>query len=138
MSAVHIKQVHNGCSSCLEEIVFRRKCSGEFFRGLAQVSGHSIQGGLKDREMTLKLITEYKCDVVTTEIEHVNADALEEIQKSGAEMQPSPNTIRIIQDKFIQKDHFAAKGVALPPYMKTDTLEDVKEAGRCFLPAQIQ
>lgn len=45
-------------------------------------------------------------------------------------MEPSPATIRIIQDKFIQKEHFAAKGIALPPYMKTDTLEQVKEAGR--------
>ncbi len=83
--------------------------------------------------MTLKLISEYKCDVVTTEIEHVNADALEEIQKSGTDLQPSANTIRIIQDKFLQKEHFAAKGVALPRYMKTDTVEDVKEAGRCTL-----
>jgi phosphoribosylaminoimidazole carboxylase (NCAIR synthetase) len=101
-----------------------------FFLSGIQVSGYSIQGGLKDRETTLRLITEHKCDVVTTEIEHVNADALEEIQRSGTDMQPSANTIRIIQDKFVQKEHFAAKGVALPPYMKTDTLEEVKQAGR--------
>jgi phosphoribosylaminoimidazole carboxylase len=45
-------------------------------------------------------------------------------------MEPSPSTIRIIQDKYIQKEHFAKKGIALPPYMKTDSLEEVKEAGR--------
>ena len=55
---------------------------------------------------------------------------LQELVKAGTVMEPSPSTIRIIQDKYIQKEHFAKKGIALPPYMKTDSLEEVKEAGR--------
>jgi len=96
----------------------------------AQISGYSVEGGLKDKEKTLSLVKEHHCDVVTTEIEHVNADALEELAKAGTVMEPSPATIRIIQDKFIQKNHFAAKGIALPPYMQTDTYEDVLKAGQ--------
>ena len=78
------------------------------------------------------MVKEHGCKFVTTEIEHVNADALEELQTFGAVVEPSPNTIRIIQDKFRQKEHFASKGIALPRYMKTDTVEDVLEAGRVF------
>ena len=94
--------------------------------------GQFVEGGLKDKEKTLSLVTQHGCKFVTTEIEHVNADALEELQTHGAVVEPSPNTIRIIQDKFKQKEHFAAKGIALPRYMKTDSVADVLEAGRVF------
>ena len=62
----------------------------------------------------------------------MNCDALEELQTQGAVVEPSPNTIRIIQDKFKQKEHFSARGIALPKYMKTDNVEEVLEAGRKF------
>ena len=78
------------------------------------------------------MVKEHGCQFVTTEIEHVNADALEELQSSGAVVEPSPNTIRIIQDKFKQKEHFNAKGIALAPFMKTDTLDDVLKAGSTY------
>lgn len=47
-----------------------------------------------------------QADVLTVEIEHVNADVLEEISKSSrVEVNPSPFTIRTIQNKYIQKRH---------------------------------
>jgi len=98
----------------------------------AQVCGYSVAAGLKDAEKTKSLVTEHKCNVVTTEIEHVNAQALEELEKSGTVVQPSPKTIALIQDKFAQKEHFSAKGIPVPRYMKTDTLEDVLAAGTKF------
>jgi phosphoribosylaminoimidazole carboxylase len=36
-------------------------------------------------------------DVVTIEIEHVNADMLEELEADGKPVHPSPKTIRLIQ-----------------------------------------
>lgn len=91
-----------------------------------------MEGGLKDKDKTISLVKDHGCKFVTTEIEHVNADALEELQSYGAVVEPSPNTIRIIQDKFRQKEHFASKGIALPRYMKTDLVAEVLEAGRAF------
>jgi phosphoribosylaminoimidazole carboxylase (NCAIR synthetase) len=38
-------------------------------------------------------------DVVTVEIEHVECDALDAIVASGKPVHPSPQAIRIIQDK---------------------------------------
>eukprot|EP00961_Rhodomonas_salina_P078097 1048886-Rhodomonas_salina.1 len=64
----------------------------------AQVCGYYVDGGLKDAEKTKSLVTEHHCNVVTTEIEHVNAKALEDLEKSGTVVQPSPKTIALIQD----------------------------------------
>jgi phosphoribosylaminoimidazole carboxylase (NCAIR synthetase) len=35
--------------------------------------------------------------VITVEIEHVNADLLEDLEKEGKPVQPSAKTIRLIQ-----------------------------------------
>lgn len=43
-------------------------------------------------------------DVVTIEKEAVNVDALEELVKQGVQVHPSPQVIRIVQDKYSQKD----------------------------------
>lgn len=42
-------------------------------------------------------------DVLTIEIEHVNVDALEELEKSGVKVYPQPHIIKMIQDKGLQK-----------------------------------
>ena len=59
----------------------------------------------------------------------MNAKALEDLEKSGTTVQPSPATIALIQDKFAQKEHFAAKGIPMAPYMKTDSVAEVLAAG---------
>jgi phosphoribosylaminoimidazole carboxylase (NCAIR synthetase) len=45
------------------------------------------------------------CDILTMEIEHVNCDILEELEKEGKSVEPSSRTVRTIQDKFLQKQH---------------------------------
>ncbi|KNC30984.1 hypothetical protein FF38_03576, partial [Lucilia cuprina] len=50
-----------------------------------------------------------KCDVLTIEIEHVDADALE---NCGKPVMPSPSTIKLIQDKYAQKEHLIKNGLA--------------------------
>jgi len=55
-------------------------------------------------------------DILTVEIEHVNAAALLRLQKQGKDIQPAAETILLIQDKFIQKQHFAKVGVELGEY----------------------
>ncbi|CAH2351384.1 phosphoribosylaminoimidazole carboxylase [[Candida] railenensis] len=54
-----------------------------------------------------------KCDVLTVEIEHVDADALQALSdKTGIEIYPLPQTIKLIQDKYLQKEHFQEHGIA--------------------------
>ncbi|KAL7271153.1 phosphoribosylaminoimidazole carboxylase ade2 [Rhizina undulata] len=52
-----------------------------------------------------------ECDILTMEIEHVDTKILEELD-GQVEIQPSWKTIRVIQDKFLQKSHLTANGVA--------------------------
>ncbi|KAG7088162.1 phosphoribosylaminoimidazole carboxylase ade2 [Marasmius oreades] len=87
-----------------------------------------IDGSFKDPIKIKELAA--AVDVLTVEIEHVDVDALEEVQKSTQiEIHPSPSTIRVIQDKFRQKEHLREKGCSISEYLRVDsTVESVKEA----------
>ncbi|KAA8899131.1 hypothetical protein TRICI_006401 [Trichomonascus ciferrii] len=69
-----------------------------------------VDGSFSEAESIKKLSS--KSDVVTIEIEHVNVGVLEELEKAGANIQPSASTIKLIQDKYIQKKHFISHNVA--------------------------
>lgn len=49
-------------------------------------------------------------DVVTIEIEHVNAEALLQLQKEGVKVHPKPDSLNIIKDKGLQKQFYLEKG----------------------------
>lgn len=70
------------------------------------------------------------CDVLTVEIEHVNADVLESVEREGlCEVQPSPATIRLIQDKYLQKRHLEEHGIPVAPFTAVSTPDDIKNLG---------
>lgn len=83
------------------------------------------------------------CDVLTVEIEHVNADVLAAVVDEGlCDVQPSPATIRLIQDKYLQKEYLAGKGIPTAPFDKlpaNPTSADVKAlAGQLGLPLMLK
>ncbi len=45
-------------------------------------------------------------DVITVEIENINIEALEVLEKQGKKVFPQPNVLRIIQDKGLQKEFY--------------------------------
>ncbi len=86
-----------------------------------------------------------QCDIMTVEIEHVNTVTLEEIANGSelgedrrrvrerkVEVQPSWRTIRVIQDKFQQKEHLIMQGVrsaeSLP--LESNTEEIAMKVGK--------
>ncbi|KAI8556234.1 hypothetical protein RHMOL_Rhmol05G0236600 [Rhododendron molle] len=73
-----------------------------------------------------------RCSVLTVEIEHVNVATLEKLEQQGLDVQPKASTIRIIQDKYLQKVHFARHGIPLPKFMKIDDPESAQKAGDLF------
>lgn len=74
-----------------------------------------VVGSFRDPEAIISFAGEV--DVLTVEIEHIDADAMEEAkEKCGIDVQPMPQTLRIIQDKFRQKQHFEAAGIPLPEF----------------------
>lgn len=81
----------------------------------AQVGADEIVGNLYD-ETALKQLAE-QSEYITVEIEHLNADALEAIEAAGVPVHPAPATIRLIQDKFKQKEYLHQAGVPLAPFV---------------------
>jgi len=72
------------------------------------------QGSLTDFETVYQFGK--KADVLTIEIEHVNVEALERLEKEGVKVYPSPKTLRKIQDKGIQKRFFSDNGIPTSPF----------------------
>ena len=56
------------------------------------------------------------CDVLTIEIEHVNIEALERLESEGVKVFPKPSTLKIIQDKRIQKEFYQSHGIPTSPF----------------------
>ncbi|KAK1581393.1 hypothetical protein Q3G72_005632 [Acer saccharum] len=73
-----------------------------------------------------------RCGVLTVEIEHVDVATLEELEQQGVDCHPKASTIRIIQDKYLQKVHFSRHGIPLPEFMQIDDFEGARRAGDQF------
>ena len=73
-------------------------------------------------------------DVITIEIEKVNVEALEALEKEGKRIYPQPSVIRLIQDKRIQKQFYIDKGLPTADFVLTENRDDVKNHLE-FLPA---
>ena len=65
-------------------------------------------------------------DVITVEIEHVNVDALEQLEKEGKEVNPSSKLLRTIQDKGLQKQFYVDQGIVSPDFMLIDSASEVE------------
>lgn len=76
---------------------------------------HSFtNGSFKDYDTVLAFGKDM--DVLTIEIEHVNVDALEQLEKDGIKVYPQPNVIRLIQDKGAQKEFYNAHDIPTSGY----------------------
>ncbi len=57
-----------------------------------------------------------KADIITIEIEKVNVEALEQLEKEGKKVFPQSRVIRLIQDKGVQKQFFKENGIPTAPF----------------------
>lgn len=76
-------------------------------------------------------------DILTIEIEHVNTDALRELERLGKTVHPAPRALDIIKDKGIQKEFYRENGIPTAHYELFDNENLLKEAvaaGRWGLP----
>lgn len=62
-------------------------------------------------------------DILTFEIELVNLDALEKLESEGVKVFPSPKTLRLIQNKGIQKDFYSQNNIPTAPFKRFENLE---------------
>lgn len=96
-------------------------------------AGEHIDGSFNNVDDIAKLAK--KCDVLTVEIEHVDADALELVRKSlNVEIYPLPETIKLIKDKYLQKEHLVGHGIKVADLVAVpeNTEEALAEIGAKF------
>ena len=75
-----------------------------------------------------------KSTILTVEIEHINTDKLFELQKLGVKCCPDPQTLKLIQDKYRQKNYLREmdKSIPISDYCEITSLESLKLAGQKF------
>ena len=69
-----------------------------------------------------------KVDILTFEIEGVNIEALEALEKEGKKVYPSSKTLRNIQDKGVQKKFYDTHKIPTAPFSVFETIAKVKKA----------
>jgi 5-(carboxyamino)imidazole ribonucleotide synthase len=71
-------------------------------------------------------------DVVTLENEFVSANALETLERAGTCLWPSAATMRIVQDKLLQKQALQHAGLAVPAFSAVRDPAELCAAGERF------
>lgn len=66
-----------------------------------------------------------KVDVLTFEIELVNLEALAKLENEGLKIYPSPKTLKLIQNKGIQKDFYTEHAIPTAKYKRFDNLKSL-------------
>ncbi len=66
-----------------------------------------------------------KADVITIEIEKVNIEALEQLEKEGKQVFPQSRVIRLIQDKGIQKQFFKENDIPTAPFQLVNNKDEM-------------
>ena len=105
----------------------------------AQVGAQQIVGDLYDEAALRSLAAQ--SDYLTIEIEHLNANLLEELAAGGKPVNPAPKTIAVIQDKLAQKRFLQQHGIPVADFAEiTDTASAEKALaafdGRLLLKAR--
>jgi 5-(carboxyamino)imidazole ribonucleotide synthase len=87
-----------------------------------------IQGGA-DEIASLQELAE-ACDVLTLENEFVDANLLEALELKGHALAPSSKTMRLVQDKFLQKTALKNAGLSVPEFIDVPDLAALDAALR--------
>lgn len=88
-----------------------------------KIAPQFTQGSLQDYDTVYNFGK--NLDVITIEIEKVNVEALEALEKEGKRVYPQPSVIRLIQDKRIQKQFYLENKLPTADFILTENREDV-------------
>ncbi|MDE0772321.1 MAG: 5-(carboxyamino)imidazole ribonucleotide synthase [Salibacteraceae bacterium] len=83
------------------------------------------QGDFKDYQTVLNFGKDK--DVLTIEIEHVNTDALKQLEKNGLKVFPQPRVLELIKDKGLQKQFYSENGIPTAPYVLVNSRAELSD-----------
>ena len=92
----------------------------------AQLCNEFHQGNLLDFETVYNFGKQV--DLLTIEIENINIDALDRLEREGLSIYPTPKSIRIIQNKATQKNFYKDKNIPTAPFFHYAYLEELKHS----------
>jgi 5-(carboxyamino)imidazole ribonucleotide synthase len=98
----------------------------------AAIAPEFVEGSLQDYEAVYQFGQDV--EVLTIEIEKVNVEALEALEREGKRIFPQPHVIRLIQDKRTQKQFYKDHGLPTADFILTENKDDVRKHAD-FLPA---
>ena len=94
-----------------------------------QVGAEQIIADFKNKDAIIDLAN--KSDIITYEIESGDSSILKSVEKN-TEVNPSPDTLSIIQDKLLQKSFLLKNEIPVPEFIKINDIKDVKEGLKNF------
>ena len=65
-------------------------------------------------------------NLLTIEIENVNLDALDKLEEEGLPIYPSPKTLRLIQNKGVQKDFYVQNQIPTATFKRFNSLNGLR------------
>mgnify|MGYP000268253708 CR=1 FL=1 len=90
----------------------------------SRVSTHFEQGNLSNYDDVYNFGKGK--DVVTIEIEHVNTQALKQLEKEGVSVFPQPHIIELIQDKGLQKQFYKENNIPTSDFVFANSLQEIE------------
>lgn len=87
---------------------------------------HFVQGDFNDYQTVYDFGK--NLDVITIEIEHVNTEALRQLEKEGVQTYPSAATLELIQNKGVQKDFYQQHHIPTAKHQRFENLSVLQQA----------
>src|SRR3989344_5096547 len=95
-----------------------------------QVADEQIIGDFKDAHSIRKVAN--RVDMMTFEIESANAEALDELVVLGHDINPSPQTLSLIKDKYLQKKFLEEHNIPVADSVEVNSRKDIIETTKKF------
>lgn len=84
-----------------------------------------------DDAQAIKLLAS-KSDVITYEFEHIDYKSLLELEEQGHKIYPTAKSLKIIQNKYTQKQALVSGSIPVADFVKINSIDDMKKAGENF------
>ncbi len=96
----------------------------------ASIADKHIVGSFYDSSKLLELAE--ASEIITYEFEHIDADLLVSLMEKGHRIYPSPLTLKLIQDKYLQKMFLKENNIPTPKFTAINSIEELYKAGMSF------
>ena len=92
----------------------------------AYLCRHFVKGNIRDFDAVYNFGK--PLDAITIEIENVNIEALEQLEKEGKKIYPKPSVLRIIQNKILQKQYYSEHGVPTSAFAVINAKNEIAQS----------